>query len=154
MTQPILELKHLMFVRRAFLGTISKLSVEQLNKIPDGFSNNLIWNFAHCIVSTQYMCYSPTGNPHGISKEMMDKYKRGSKPESDASENEINYWKELAISSIQQLETDSNAGLLSTYHAWSIGEHYSIASIEDALSFCYFHEGSHYGYALAMKKVL
>lgn len=156
MVQPSHNLKSLTFARHALLSIINQFSVEDLNKIPEGYNNNLIWNFAHCIVSTQFMCYGSTGNPVGISKELTEKYKRGSKPDSEApaTEEEINYWKELALSSVKQIEADANSGILSTYHSWSIGKHYSVDSLEDALEFCHFHEGSHYGYMLALKRFL
>jgi len=36
---------------------ITPFSLEQLNKIPEGFNNNLIWNIAHCVVTQQLLCY-------------------------------------------------------------------------------------------------
>jgi len=32
-------------------------TLEQLNKIPEGFSNNLIWNIGHIIVTQQVLIY-------------------------------------------------------------------------------------------------
>jgi hypothetical protein len=32
-------------------------SLEQLNKVPPGFSNNLIWNIGHSIVAQQMLVY-------------------------------------------------------------------------------------------------
>lgn len=148
------DLKNLAFIRYALLATIKDLSVEQLNKTPEGFSNNVIWNFAHCMVSTNSMCYGPSGNDIGISKEMIDKYKRGSKPEGNVSEDEINYWKELATTSVTQMEKDLVAGKFSTYHAWDLSKRTQIASVDDALAFSYFHEGTHLGFIWSIKKFL
>jgi hypothetical protein len=36
-------------IREIFLKILDNHSLEQLNKIPAGYSNNLIWNIAHCI---------------------------------------------------------------------------------------------------------
>ena len=47
--------------RQAFIQLIDSLSIEQLNKIPDGYNNNIIWNFGHIVVSTQTLCYVRTG---------------------------------------------------------------------------------------------
>ena len=33
--------------RKLTLKVIEGLTIEQLNKIPTGFSNNIIWNFCH-----------------------------------------------------------------------------------------------------------
>ena len=39
-------------IRIALLNFLENHSLEQLNAIPEGFSNNLIWNIGHCIVAT------------------------------------------------------------------------------------------------------
>jgi hypothetical protein len=44
--------------------------------IPEGYSNNLIWNIAHIIVVQQMLVYKLSGLPMMISDEMVDKYKR------------------------------------------------------------------------------
>jgi hypothetical protein len=154
MNQLVNDLKNLRFIRKAFVNTIAKLSDEQLNTIPDGFKNNIIWNLAHCICSTQSMCYGPSGNEIGIAKDLLAKYKNGTQPESPVSSEEINYWKELAKSSIAKMEDDLNNNIFSNYHAWDLSKNYKVESVEDALSFSYFHEGIHFGYAMAMKKLI
>lgn len=47
--------------RTAFIKLVDSLTIEQLNKIPDGYNNNIIWNFGHIVVSTQTLCYVRTG---------------------------------------------------------------------------------------------
>lgn len=54
-------------------------TLAQLNKIPVGYSNNLIWNIAHVIVVQQMLVYGLSGLPMKISNEMVEKYKKGSK---------------------------------------------------------------------------
>ena len=39
--------------RHIYLKFLETYSLAQLNKIPDGFSNNIIWNAGHVIVSQQ-----------------------------------------------------------------------------------------------------
>jgi hypothetical protein len=51
-------------------------TLDQLNTIPEGYSNNLIWNIAHIIVVQQMLVYKLSGLPMMISDEMVDKYKR------------------------------------------------------------------------------
>lgn len=36
-------------------------TIEQLNKVPDGFNSNIIWNVAHLIASQQNLCYMKAG---------------------------------------------------------------------------------------------
>jgi hypothetical protein len=40
-------------LRFAVLKAVEQLTTEQLNKVPDGFNNNIIWNIAHLIASQQ-----------------------------------------------------------------------------------------------------
>jgi hypothetical protein len=43
---------------RAFvLELVKDLTTEQLNKIPAGFNNNIIWNIAHLTAAQQNLCY-------------------------------------------------------------------------------------------------
>lgn len=43
--------------RKLFLEYFDNYTIDQLNKIPDGFSNNLIWNIGHVIVAQQALIY-------------------------------------------------------------------------------------------------
>ena len=47
--------------RELFLELVNSLSIEQLNKIPEGFNNNIAWNFGHIVVTTQTLCYVRSG---------------------------------------------------------------------------------------------
>ena len=44
--------------RNLYLDFLEKYTLEQLNKIPEGFSNNLIWNIGHIIVAQQRLVYA------------------------------------------------------------------------------------------------
>ncbi|MFB0910652.1 MAG: DinB family protein, partial [Flavobacterium sp.] len=55
-------------------------TLDQLNTIPEGYNNNLIWNIAHIIVVQQMLVYKLSGLPMMISDEMVEKYKKGTKP--------------------------------------------------------------------------
>lgn len=43
--------------RTLYLEYLDTYSLDQLNTIPDGFNNNLIWNIGHVIVSQQGLIY-------------------------------------------------------------------------------------------------
>ncbi|MEP0711071.1 MAG: DinB family protein, partial [Algoriphagus sp.] len=65
-------------------------SLAQLNKIPEGFNNNLIWNIGHVIVVQQRLVYALSGLPMAISDELFAAYKPGTKPEEQVSEETVN----------------------------------------------------------------
>jgi hypothetical protein len=143
-------------IRTAALNLINSLSAEELNKVPEGFSNNIIWNMGHVVAALNGLCYRRSSMPMQVSDGYFDRYKPGSKPEAPATEEEIARIKELLTSSIEQLEADYNAGLFKDKPYERVTTRYgvTITSIEDAITFLAFHEGMHIGYVMAMKRVL
>jgi hypothetical protein len=53
---------------------LSGYNLDQLNTIPEGFNNNLIWNIGHIIVSQ--LLVINFGLPMMVSDELVEKYKR------------------------------------------------------------------------------
>lgn len=43
--------------RQYVLELIANLSMEQLNEVPAGFTNNIVWNLGHMLASQQGVCY-------------------------------------------------------------------------------------------------
>ena len=80
--------------RIIILKVIENLSLEQINKIPTGFKNNIAWNVAHLLVTHQLLLYKLSGLPIAISDEMVKKYTKGSAPESDIIQQELEQIKE------------------------------------------------------------
>ena len=39
--------------RKRHLNFLEDYTLEQLNKVPNGFNNNLVWNIGHIIVAQQ-----------------------------------------------------------------------------------------------------
>ena len=66
-------------LRKLIAPFLEELSLDQLNTIPEGFTNNLFWNIAHVVVTQQLLVYKLSGLPMLISDELVDKYKKGSK---------------------------------------------------------------------------
>ena len=55
----MIEITHLLATRNNLIQLIDSLTTEQLNKIQEGFSNNIIWNFVHNIVTKQLLYSFP-----------------------------------------------------------------------------------------------
>ena len=81
-------------------------TLEQLNTIPEGFNNNLIWNIGHIVVVQQMLVYKFSGLPMMISDEMVEKYKKGTKPEQDATQAEVDEIQSLLFETINQTKAD------------------------------------------------
>ena len=128
--------------------------MDELNEIPAGFNNNIIWNIGHLISAQAGVCYARANSPVPIKDDYFQRYRSGTKPERPVDLQEIQEIKELLITSANQLENDYKAGVLSDYTAWTSRYDVEITSIEDAIKFILFHEGLHQGYVLAQKRLV
>lgn len=133
---------------------LENFSLEELNKVPDGYSNNLFWNIAHVVVTQQLLVYNLSGLPMLINDEMVKKYGKGAKVEMNVTQDEVNELKELLFSTIERTKTDYDNGLFKTYNSYTTSTNSTMATVEEAIEFNNFHEGIHLGYILALKKAV
>ena len=140
--------------RKVFLKLMDGLSIDALNKIPDGFNNNIIWNFAHIIVSQQLLCYKLAGLPLKIDDQYISKYSKGTKPETFVDENELAFFKEKSIQFIDELIIDIEKGIFNNYKAYTTSFGVELTSIDDVVKFLPTHEGLHLGYSMALKRIV
>lgn len=140
-------------VRALLLEGINGLTVEQLNKIPAGFNNNIIWNLGHMIAAQQGICYKRAGATPLISDDFWEKFKPGSKPEVTGEAEEIENIKSLFLSSIDQLEIDYDTLVLNNYTAVTTRYGVELASIDDGINFLPFHDGLHSDTIMAIKRL-
>ncbi len=132
--------------RNTLLTYLENLSPEQLGQIPNGFSNHIFWNIAHCVVTQQILCYKLSNLPLLISNEILEKYKKGSIPVSEIpSSEEINQVRELLISTQKQLEADYAKGLFKNFTPYPTSYGFDLQTIDDAITFNNTHEGMHLG---------
>lgn len=138
--------------RALMLKLIEGLSIEQLNKIPEGSKNNIAWNIAHLVVTHQILCYKFSGLPCAVSDEMIDLYKKGTVPVKDVTTEEFETIKELFLSLPVQFEKDLNAGIFVDYTEYTTSVNVTLSDIESAATFNLFHEGIHLGAILGLRK--
>lgn len=146
--------KILRITRNNILNLMEGLSVEQLNKVPEGLNNNIIWNVAHNIVTQQLLIYRLSGVDIRVSAEMIEQYRKGSKPSTNVSQSEIESIKDLLIKSVDWLEEDYKGNIFSDYKEYTTSYNITLSSTEEAIMFNNTHEGLHLGYAMALKKLL
>jgi formate dehydrogenase maturation protein FdhE len=133
---------------------LENYSLEQLNKIPEGFNNNIIWNIAHIIVTQQLLVYKLSGLPMMVSDELVDKYRKGTKPDGTISQLELDEIKSLLFKTINQTEVDYNAKVFKSYNELTTSLGFTIKDIEDALSFNNYHEALHVGIMMSIRKFI
>lgn len=140
--------------RKLFEGFLNTLTLEELNKVPEGFNNNIIWNVAHCIVTQQLLVYKLSNLEGVLSDEMIAEFRKGTKTERNLSQTEVDTIKSLLFSPLDQTELDYKNETFKTYNEYTVSTGSKLASVDDALAFNNFHEGIHFGYILALKKAL
>lgn len=133
---------------------LENYTLEQLNKIPVGYTNNLIWNIAHIIVTQQLLVYKLSGLPMLVSDELVEKYKKGTKPELDATQAEVEEIKSLLFSTIEKTKEDFDNGIFKNYTEYPTSTGFVLANVEGAMSFNNFHEGLHIGIMMSLRKFL
>ena len=140
--------------REFILDRIKDLSVEQLNHIPTGFNNNIIWNLAHMISAQQGICYTRAGVPIITDDKYYTPYRPDTKPNGFIDADEVAIIKELFLSTIDQFEADLSKGIFVNYPTWNTRYGVVMDSIETAIAFLPFHEGLHAGCITALKKLV
>jgi len=142
--------------RKAFIHLMDGLTLEQLNEIPDGFNNNIIWNFGHIVVSTQTLCYVRTGIWADTSAvKFNDFYRKDTRPTYTVSEQEVVELKILALESIAKIKEDYANGVFLNIAPFATSTYgVEMKSIEEILITTIGHDNLHYGYAWALKKLL
>ena len=138
--------------RAYLLEAIKELSIEQLNKIPAGFNNNIIWNLGHLVAAQQGICYVRTGLTPTVDEGVIDQYKKGTRPDKFLDEVEFEKIKDLLFSSLDAFKRDYKSKLWKEYSAWTTSYGVELNTIDDALQFVNFHEGLHAGGVLALKR--
>ncbi|SFA86018.1 DinB family protein [Algoriphagus aquimarinus] len=129
-------------------------SLEQLNKIPAGFNNNLIWNIGHVIVVQQRLVYGLSDLPLNVSDELFQKYKPGTKPESDETQETVELFKQLLTSPIDQTIADYESGKFQSYNEFTTSKGFHLASASDAITFNNYHEALHLGTMISLLKFI
>lgn len=140
--------------RKVLLSFLENNSVEKLNTIPDGFSNNLIWNIGHCIVVQQLLVYKLSGLPLMVSDEMVEKFRKGTKPEETVTQEEINEMKTLLFSTLEQTKLDFSNDIFKTYSEFTSMTGFTMKNAKAAMEFNNYHEGLHLGIMFQIKKFI
>ncbi len=138
--------------RQKLRDFVDSHSIDQLNAIPPGFSNNLIWNVAHIIVVQQMLVYKLSGLPMLVNDEMVERYKRGTRPGQPVHSAEVDLIKTLLFDTIDQTLQDHVAGIFADYQEFTTMSGYTIKNAHDAMAFNLYHEGVHTGIMMQIRK--
>lgn len=140
--------------RKVLSGFLEKYSLEELNKIPEGFSNNLLWNIGHIIVVQQLLVYKLSGVPAMISTEMIEKYQKGTKPEHNVTQQEVDEIKVLLFSTLEKTKQDLAQNVFQKYMEFTSMSGFTMKSAQNAIEFNNYHEAMHTGIMMQIRKFI
>jgi len=154
MTNTLATITQIKNTRAFILELVKDLSIEQLNKIPTGFNNNIVWNIAHLTAAQQNMCYVRSGLAVTVKEEHFSAFLSGTKPDKFIEKQEIDSIFDALLNSMDRLAADYTSGIFVEFDPWDKRYGMKLNSIEDAINFIPFHEGMHIGYIMALKKLV
>ena len=140
------QLNKITLFRQFLIKEISSLSIEQLNAVPAGCNNNIIWNLGHILAATQAICYRRAGQAIVIDEPYFLPFLTNTKPGNFMDQEQASTICTLLESTVTTLAHDYHRGHFSNYTmSENIQGIYGIElrTIEDAIDFLLYHDGYH-----------
>ncbi|MEO1258174.1 MAG: DinB family protein [Bacteroidota bacterium] len=152
------DISHLTQLLKTTRNNIQRLmdafTIEQLNQIPNGFNNNLIWNYGHVVITHQLLIYGLSGLPMKVDNELVAKYRKGTKPETQIDSNEYDYLKNLFHELPEITLADYEQGIFQNYKRYETSFGATLEKVEDGILFNNMHEAMHFGTMLSIRKFI
>ena len=140
--------------RTIYSRFLNNFSLEQLNTVPEGFNNNIIWNVAHALATQQSIMYTLSGLKPVVPQSWVDGYRKGTKPEGDVTQEFVDAIDDALMSTMEQLKKDIEAGVFENYQPYTTSTKMELNSFATAFPFVLFHDGLHIGSVLALAKLV
>jgi uncharacterized damage-inducible protein DinB len=147
--------KQFQFVRFQTLKLLEATTEEQANKVPEGFNNNIRWNLGHIYVSLDNLMYSYLGEQHDISDDYFNLFHFNTSPSDwNGDVPTLDELKEKLISQENRIkETFSGRLTEQGEKPFNLGV-VELESLGEVLNFALWHEGTHRGTIIAIKRAL
>ncbi|QLE01354.1 DinB family protein [Galbibacter sp. BG1] len=148
------QLEILQKSREAVLRLTEGLTEQQLNKIPEGFNNNIAWNVIHLVVTQQLLCYKLAGKDMYVSDEIVNNYRKGTapNPSQPVSLKEFEAFKIELMKNVERIKNDYNK--VDNFNSYTTSAGVTLNTINDAIAFNNYHEGLHTGYIIALLRAI
>lgn len=130
-------------------------TLEELNAIPEGFNNNIIWNIGHSLATQQLLTYGLSGNTPEISMDFINRYKKGTKPEGDVSQEEVATIHTMLFTTLSKVRADYDSGIFKDFKEYTLSTTGgTLSEIGHAIEFNNFHEGLHLGCCIQLSRLV
>lgn len=136
------------------LSLLKPLQLDELNKIPEGFRNNLVWNFGHVIVTQQLLCYGLSGLKLMVDQSMVEAYRKGSAPQGNVTQETLTEFIQLSEETLVKFQHDYAQGIFENFKLYPTSFGIELSRVEEAFQFNLAHEAMHLGTMMAMRKLV
>lgn len=140
--------------RHALDALTAPLDAEAWTRVPEGFSNNVLWNVGHVVVTLELLTYGLAGLDLTVPAPMVAAFRKGTAPAGWDALPDVEAVREHLHASPDRLEADLRAGRFESYREYRTTPGIVLASVDDALVFDLYHEGLHLGAVQALRKVV
>ena len=151
-------MKHHLNILRAtrtkIADIVEGLNLDQLNKIPEGFNNNILWNFGHIIITQQLLCYKLSGLECNVHEELLPLYRKGSRPEKPIEQADFQYLRAKLDETVSILERDLESGRFDSYTSYTTSYGITLNTSIEAMIFNNVHEALHLGTMMTLRKLV
>jgi hypothetical protein len=89
-----------------------------------------------------------------VTDETVEKYRKGTKTEHFATQEEVDQILSLLTQTIDQTEKDIENEIFTNFTEYPTSTGYVLTSAQDAMTFNNFHEGIHLGVILGLRKLV
>lgn len=138
--------------RQYLLQLVDNYSLEQLNRVPKNFSNSIIWNMGHLLVTEKILTYGLCNLKLPlVSDEMIHQFRKGTMPVDYSTE----VWEEvknLFLPSLDKTETDYKSGIFINFSPYTTSIGLNLLDVESAAKYIAYHEGIHAGVIQSIRK--
>lgn len=140
--------------RTNFLSLLDTLSLNELNTIPIGFNNNIVWNIAHAVATMDILYYSLSGLSPVLDNEFLTDYRKGSSPKTMVGSDFVDSLKIEILAQLDRIEADTAKGIFPEMlpKPYTTSFHYELKSFDDIVQFNLVHESLHLGMVMSLKK--
>jgi len=130
------------------------LTLEELLHIPEGFSNNILWNIGHVIAVQQLLVYKRSGIETFVPGSFVKNFAPGTFPSDEITLKEAEEVRSFLHNTIRQTEQDFLEHKFQSYEIFTARSGFVIDNVVKAIIFNNFHEGVHLGNYPFVEKVV
>lgn len=139
------QLEILGFFRGVGASLIDGMDEAQLLAVPDGLSNNILWNLGHILYYESVFLHAQSDVPGPAPESYGDLFKAGTSPADWDAAPDAGEVVERYKTQLDRTISDFEAGKFAGFKPMNIRDRITLGTIEEALAFHCYHEGVHLG---------